>query len=83
LPFVLPKQSAATMDVNFDKMTDAEIDSVYGQLFNQVNHKLFLSHIPEAEIIPEPEIIPDALPEPHKIKNHKSKTNENDDIQSY
>jgi hypothetical protein len=52
LPFVLPKQSAATMDVNFDQMADADIENVYRLLYAKVNQKLNLDFLPEAEIIP-------------------------------
>jgi hypothetical protein len=65
LPFVLPKQSSLTADLNFDKMTDADIEDVFARLYTQVNSRLLLDNIPEA--IPEFEIIPDA-PKVEKTK---------------
>jgi hypothetical protein len=80
LPFVLPKQSSLTADLNFDRMSDTEIEDVYAKLFNQVNNKLYLDAIPEAEII-EPETIPEFLAEPEKIKINNPESNESNDIQ--
>lgn len=75
LPFVLPKQSSLTADLNFDRMSDTEIEDVYAKLFNQVNNKLYLDAIPEAEVIPEPETIHE-LPTPEKVKIKPNESNE-------
>lgn len=70
LPYVTPKQTSASLDVNVDRMTDAEVESMYVQLFSQVNKKLSLEDVQEAEIIPLPEMIP--FPEPEKLHSNDS-----------
>jgi hypothetical protein len=51
LPFVLPKQSSLTADLNFDKMNDADIENIFDTLFIRVNEKLSLDRIPMTEVI--------------------------------
>jgi hypothetical protein len=45
LPFIIPKQTSATMDINFDKLTDSDLDLLYQRVTQNLTIDLVPANI--------------------------------------